>query len=327
MKKERLKRVLAPLKLAFGFGLLAVLILWGDNAERLLHLSKSISLADIFWLCMISLLLNWISCLKWGLFLEERGFRVSQMRLLGLYFVGKFFSNFIPTTIGGDITRTYLLGRQIRSQSQSLASVFLERATGFAALIILAILFAAVNVRLLFEPKIGVSLAAVTAAFTASLLVLLNRGLLAWLRSRCGSIPQADALLQKISKVQDDILYFRAKPALLAKAMAYSFAFHLMTCVNVYMACAAIKIYPAFLDLAVITPIILLLNVLPVSPNNIGWWEWTFSFLLVEAGTGPAEGLAVGLILRAITLLSSLAGGVVFLFERDYSRRDSQTVR
>ena len=318
------KKLITAAKTVFGLSLLALLICWGDNPARLLDLATSIDGLDILWLCIISLALNWISSLKWGLFLKERGYRISPLRLLGLYFVGKFFSNFIPTTIGGDITRTYLLGRQINSQSQSLASVFLERATGFAALIMLALIFATFNPRLLFEPKIGIALAAVAIGFAAALTVILSRRWVRFLETHWGRVSAVNTLLAQLSKVQNEILYFKGRSRLLIKAMAYSFAFHLMTVVNVYIACAAIGLYPAFLDLAVVTPIILLLNVLPVSPNNIGWWEWTFSFLLVEAGAGSAEGLAVGLILRAITLLSSLAGGVVFLFERDYTRHREQ---
>ena len=104
-----------------------------------------------------------------------------------------------------------------------------------------------------------------------------------------------------------------------------------MTSVNVYLCCLAINFAPSFLDIAVITPVILLLNTLPVSPNNIGWWEWTFTILLAEAGAGPTEGLAVGLILRAISLLFSLTGGAFFLIgkagkgtkEEDFAKQEA----
>jgi len=317
MQKKLFHTIVIGCKLILGVGLLGVLLFWGDNLEQLMALASSIGWMDVLVLCLISLVLNWISCLKWDLFLKERGFRISQLRLLGLYYIGKFFSNFVPTTIGGDLTRTFLLGRQINSQSQSFASVFLERVTGFAALMIVAVVFAAINPKLLGEPKITISISLFSMGFLGVVALVLSQSLVNHLAAMLGHVVFVSALLDKVRKVQRDILFFKGRPVLLCKAMAYSFTFHLFACVNVYAACMVIGFYPSFLDIAVITPIILLLNVLPVSPNNIGWWEWTFSFLLVEAGSGPAEGLAVGLILRFITLLSSLAGGVVFLFERD----------
>jgi hypothetical protein len=209
-----------------------------------------------------------------------------------------------------------LLGRQIHSQSQSLASVFLERFTGLIALIFLAISFSAVNPRLLSEPKIGIAVVFFSIAFLLLTVLLLNQGFLGWVAVKFGGRRIIAVALEKIRKVQQDILYFKGKYKLLSIAMLYSFAFHIMTSINVYLCCVAIDVFPSFMDIAVITPVILLLNILPVSPNNIGWWEWTFSFFLVEVGTGPAEGLAVALILRAMTLLFSLVGGALFLFEK-----------
>jgi len=309
-------RAAALAKWLLGVALLTGLLLWDDNAQRLWQIMRSMGLRDISALLVVGLVLNWISCLKWRLFLKERGFNVSLARLLGLYFVGKFFNNFMPSMVGGDLTRTYLLGRQINSQSQSFASVFLERFTGLIALILLAVAFSLANPGLLSEPKIGIAIVSAALAFALFIALTLNRRFVEWAEARLGFIPSGPVVFKKIKKIQNDILYFKGKHKLLALAMMYSFGFHFMTSVNVFLCCVAIHVHPSFLDIAVITPIILLLNIIPVSPNNIGWWEWTFSYLLVEAGTGPAEGLAVGLILRGMTLLFSLVGGALFLFEK-----------
>ena len=61
--------------------------------------------------------------------LRERGVGLPFSRLFVLYLIGKFFNNFMPSMVGGDITRILLLGRQIGSQSRSAASVILERFT------------------------------------------------------------------------------------------------------------------------------------------------------------------------------------------------------
>jgi uncharacterized membrane protein YbhN (UPF0104 family) len=297
--KNKLNRLIFTLKLIFGCGLLAALLIWNNNVGHLMKIFRSIQPEFIILLFVVGIALNWISCLKWKLFIDKQGFKVTIYRLLGLYFIGKFFSNFIPSMVGGDLTRTYLLGRQINSQSKSFASVFLERFTGLIALIVLALTFAITNPQILKEPKIGVSIALVSVAFIIFTILLLNPKGIDWISSKLDFVPFLPSVMSNFKTVQKEILYFTDKYRLLSGAMLYS-----------------IKFYPAFLDIAVITPIILLLNTIPVSPNNIGWWEWTFSFLLVEAGTGSAEGLAVALILRGMTLIFSLAGGVFFLLQK-----------
>ena len=312
-RKKNLHRALSICRLLLGVALLAGLLLWDDNAQRLWSLVRTVRPEIILVLFIVGLILNWISCLKWNLFLKERGFKVPLFRLLSLYFIGKFFSNFIPSMIGGDLTRTYLLGRQINSHSQSFASVFLERFTGLIALIVLAVFFFVINTKMLKEPTIGIAIVCIASGSLLSIGLLLNGSLVEWFKARFSSVSFLKVIFQKISVLQSDILYFKGKHALLLKAMAYSFGFHFMTSVNVYLCCLAINFAPSFLDIAVITPVILLLNTLPVSPNNIGWWEWTFTILLAEAGAGQTEGLAVGLILRAISLIFSLTGGALFL--------------
>lgn len=310
------KKTLFIAKLLLGVVLLLVLLIGDQNAANIVQILSSINFEFLFLLFGIGVALNWISCLKWSLFLRERGTDLPLLRLLNLYFIGKFFSNFMPSMVGGDLTRSYLLGQQIHSQSKSFASVFLERFTGLLALLILSIVFSLMNPMLMLEPKIFIAIGFVLIMLVFILGVFLNRRLLGVLVEKSQVAPSIHKFLKKIASFQDDILFFRNRYALVAKAMAYSFTFHIFASVNVYVCCLSINLYPSFKDIAVITPIILLLNIVPVSPNNLGWWEWTFSFLLVEAGAGKAEGLTVALILRVMTLLFSLVGGAVFLFEK-----------
>lgn len=315
-KPEKGLRPIAVFKFILGSALLVLLIVWQDNGRKLVEL-----LADFRWRYIMALLgvgvvMNLVSCGKWNLFLEERGIKAPLFQLFRLYLIGKFFNNFVPSMIGGDITRSYLLGRHIRSQSKSAASVFLERFTGLIAMITLALLFSVLNIPILGEPIIGVAVGAIVAGCGLFLLVLYKPGLVDDLGAVFGFIPLVGQALPKVRRVLADIGYFKTKYRILAVAMAYSFAFHILTSVNVYLCCRAIGLHASFLDVAVVTPIILLVVTIPVSPNNIGWWEWTFSVLLVNAGATTAQGLAVALILRAATFVFATVGGAFFLFER-----------
>jgi uncharacterized protein (TIRG00374 family) len=304
------------LKLVLGIGLLAALLLWRDNGRRMVEHFARFRIEFVVLLLGAALVLNGVSCAKWQLFLRERGVRVGFMRLFNLYLIGKFASNFMPSMIGGDLTRIYLLGRQIASHSQSAASVFMERFTGLIALVCLVLAFAALNPDLLQEPHIAATVAAVALGCVALLALLRAPRLLDWVAERLAWVPGARRVFPRLQRLHQDIHLLITRPRLLAGAMAYSFGFHLATCVLTYFCCLAIAFRPAFLDVALVTPLILLLTAVPVSPNNIGWWEWCFSVFLVGAGAEPSQGLAVALTLRAVTLLMSLAGGVLLLFER-----------
>jgi uncharacterized membrane protein YbhN (UPF0104 family) len=312
-RRARLARIA---KVGLGVGLLAALLLWRDNGRKLLDVLAQFDPSYILLLLLVSIGLNGISSLKWSLFVHERGAQISQIKLFNLYLIGKFFNNFLPSMVGGDLARIYLLGRAISSQSRSFASVFLERMTGVIGLTLMAVGFALVNPDILANPIIGPALAVAALGCGVALVLFYRPELLLLALDRFGKLPVGGWILRKGAQVIQDVTYFRDQRRLLLLSLLYSFAFHLLAGLNVYVACLSIGLAPPLLDILVITPVILLLVMIPVSPNNLGWWEWCFSVLLLDAGATAAEGLAVALTLRAVVMAISVFGGLLFLQQR-----------
>lgn len=304
------------IKVAIGVGLLVGLLVWDGNGSKLLKVLSGFRPEYIVALFAIAFALAGVSSAKWSLFLRHRGYAMTQASLFRLYLIGYFFNNFIPSSVGGDLARIYILGRQMSSHSVSAASVILERGTGVFGLVFLAALVGLFNQRILTNPIIALTIAAGLLGCTTALVLFYRPALCAAAVSMMAGLPGLRRIAARLEKLIADIGYFRDQYRLLAVSLAYSFAFHLLAGLNVYLTCLSIGFEPAFIDVLVITPVILLLVMIPVSPNNIGWWEWCFSILLVDAGASAAEGLAVGLTIRAVTLCISLIGGLLFLYER-----------
>jgi hypothetical protein len=65
-----------------------------------------------------------VSTFKWMLLLRAQGFyKPGFTRLWGLYFIGMYFSNFLPTEVGGDVVKSYAVGKTTGNQTASLATV------------------------------------------------------------------------------------------------------------------------------------------------------------------------------------------------------------
>lgn len=313
---RRREAALFVLKLGIGLALLCVLCFWrGTGREALRHLA-GFQWPYVVLLLVLAQVQNLISCVKWQLFLRHQGHRVSLMRLWALYLIGRFFSNFLPSMVGGDLTRMVLLGREIGSQSRSAASVFWERFTGLIAMIGVAVVFSLAHRGIYREPLVAAALAASVVAAVV-LVALMGRPLwLTWAVGLLGRLPGGKRPAALLVKIHEEIVVLCRERQLMARAMAWSVLFHLMAGVFTYAACVSIGFHPPLLSVIVITPIILMLNNLPVSPNNVGWWEWSFTIMMTQAGGAPAQGLGVALVLRATAMLSSMAGGVLFMMER-----------
>ena len=106
---QRRAGMLSYLRVAIGVALLLgllYLVNWSELAGAL----RRISLLDIGVLLLISVLLVWVSVVKWRLFLRRLGISTGTWRLSGLYLVGYFVNIFTPSFIGGDVVRSMALG-------------------------------------------------------------------------------------------------------------------------------------------------------------------------------------------------------------------------
>ncbi|MFQ5822475.1 MAG: YbhN family protein [bacterium] len=307
MNRDKIK---FGLKLLITVSLITILLLKVDWRDSLLTISK-ISLLYIVLLLLIAFVMITISCIKWQIFLKARNISVSLPRLILLYLIGYFYNNFLPSNVGGDLVRGFVLGKQIRNNLDSFSSVFLERFTGLLGLLILAITAFVFNIRLFQNPAIGVILAFFSIAFFSIILLLFNKHAQRILNKIIEVYPLR-LIKNKVIKFLNVIYSIRNKPMVLSKAMAISFFFHIMTIVNTFVVCLAIGTHIPVLDLAVIVPIVLLVSMVPISLNSIGVWEGSFVYFLSLIGINPSVSLSIALVLRAKNLFLALVGGVVF---------------
>ncbi|MDX1394741.1 MAG: lysylphosphatidylglycerol synthase transmembrane domain-containing protein [Gemmatimonadota bacterium] len=306
------RRALSLLKLVFGAGLLALLLFrlvdWRDVAE----IFGGARPAWILPIVASAISLTGVSAYKWGLFLGG----VSLTRLFALYLVGMFFNNFLPGSIGGDGVRSYLLGRRIASQGRALAGVFMERFTGFVAMVTLAAGATVLAPEVRGEPTVWIALTIMGVGCVAVIAVLARPGLLDPGKLLPGRSKAAVRLRETATRLHEHLIELVGDPGRLTRAMAVSYVFYFLAALNVWLFGQLLAVELAFAKLLVVTPIIMLIAALPLTPNNIGVWEWAFSVFLIPAGASPAQGLSIALAIRVQTLLSSIVGGLLFLGER-----------
>jgi uncharacterized membrane protein YbhN (UPF0104 family) len=124
------------LKLCLGLGLLSWLVVEADYHAVLRQL-RSVDLAwlaAVFVVPHIGLLL---STIKWQALLTCLGSHVGIAPLFKFYLIGTFFNNFLPSMVGGDIVRIYLLQRLALTTERAIASTFIERFIGFGGMMTL----------------------------------------------------------------------------------------------------------------------------------------------------------------------------------------------
>ena len=310
--------VLSALRLSIGLGIV-VLLFWYVGFKHIVEVFFNLRWPYIAVLLALSVVLIWVSCLKWQLFIKSAGHEVSLLLLMRYYTQSYFFSMFMPSIIGGDVARSYQLGKQIGTYKSVFAATFIERFTGFLAMNLVGLVFVFLGA----EATDGVELALIAVSTTtiALAVVLFSQTLsssgfslgLSALRL-LGLTKLSIKLESVVPKIQESVEFARNDLQLFAKAMALAFLFHFLAAINTYIAALAVGWTDVSLgSMCIVVPLVLLVSVAPVTPSSVGVQEGAFLYFLTRVGATHPQALAVGVVLRAKNLLTALVGGLLVL--------------
>jgi glycosyltransferase 2 family protein len=307
-------RLMVAVRVFVSVTLLAILLERVDRAA----LWNSMRQASVAWLA-VALAIYFAHILtgawRWRLLLGTQNVHVPQRDLLSSLLVAYFFNNFLPSNIGGDVVRIRDTARPARSRTLATLVILADRVLGIIGLFLVA----AVASTIAFEMRgragapilpvwlwsILVAAMAVVVPVVASpehmgrLLTPLTRLHPEWVGNRIDTLTQT---LHRLAVQSLLVIYY----------LAVVYALNLP--VTVW-------------DLAVIVPVSLVVQMLPVSLNGFGLREATFSFYFTRIGLPVQSGVLLSLVAAGLAMLFSLSGAAVYVTrERTLSSTGAQQV-
>lgn len=264
---------------------------------------------------------HYICIYRWRLLMKPLMPPLSIPQLFGIYCIGLFFNLTLPTVVGGDVVKMYYAGKPSKSYAQSFASTFLDRDAGMFAMMIIAC--AALVVYPVSVPGIPLSLI-VWSAFAA--FVLINVGIFCpyFHRMLTALLRRAHLLrlASKVDTISSAFLIMGKHKGALWWSLVISFINQLsVISVTWIMAVGlGLAVRPSYF--LVFVPVVTLISMIPISLNGMGLREYAFLALLGGIGVPAASCIALGVVSSLVLILSSLPGGIVYIFFRN--RNDLQ---
>lgn len=307
------RRALLILKILVSAGLLTFLLRQTDTRALLAQLRQM----DVGWgaaaLGVYALMLV-ISAWRWRLLLRAQTVQVGMGRLTQSFLVATFFNNFLPSNIGGDVVRVADTAQEAGSKTLATTIVLVDRALGLAALLAIGGVAAGLatwtGVPLTGVVYMWLALIALVGGLLA---VLANPGLIPRIIRGLGSWAHAAGMQRRLDNLSDAISRFAAQPRSLWTAFAGAVAVQMLI-IGFYL-CAAYSLavpFPPYAA-AVIVPVSLAVQMVPVSINGFGVREAVFAFFFASLGLDVGSALVLSLGSAGLIMLFSLGGGVVFL--------------
>jgi uncharacterized membrane protein YbhN (UPF0104 family) len=224
---------------------------------------------------------------RWHMLMRSAGTGITPRQSIRLTFAMLFSSNFLPTTIGGDVVRLAGAIRLGFDQAISLASLVVDRLVGMTGMA-MALPFG-----------IPAYLQHLTNPSTISL----------------AAIPWFNPLAKKIQHFLQDLLQalrlWLNRPTSLLGSLGFTWVHMLCTFSSVSLLLAGMGEHISFWLVMGLWSITYFITLLPISINGLGVQELVMAFFFVNfGGISASSGFTLAVLWRILQMLASLPGAL-----------------
>ncbi len=246
---------------------------------------------------------------RWRVLACSLGMRQGYGTFFQYYFVGMLFNLGLPSLVGGDVIKAYMISRKTGSPVHyGLASVLQDRAAGLISLLVLGTTAAALHA---MEWR-GVPVRLVYLAVWIGVASALG---MAWKGERIYRkyiIPGSHSLIQKalaaLRDFHEALGTMRLETGAVLQVAGISF-FNSALVLWLFRQVSVAAGYPVdAIAFAALFPLITLMTLIPISLGGIGVREWTYLQALAILNVPPDAALTIALASSALVVVSDLAG-------------------
>ncbi len=299
-------------KFAFKAVVSVALVWWVlqgvDGGALVEHIAKvsglGLAAAVVGFMLMVVL-----QAFRWRIVLASLDAAISPRSAISITMLSAFFSQALPSTVGGDVARVW----NVRAQGISLAiatnSVIIDRLVGLLALLALGALSAPFIFGLADGGAAAYAMAGLTLAAVAGCTVLVG----------IRKLPQAWTkwlVFRGFASLSQAFWSLLVSPRVFLKTFGLSVVIQLGIIFVTYLLGFAMDVTVGLGSYLAIMPPVLLASNLPIS---IAGWGVRESAMIVGLGLVgvPADAaLAVSLLLGGVVAASGLAGAALWVLER-----------
>ncbi|MFQ5600401.1 MAG: lysylphosphatidylglycerol synthase transmembrane domain-containing protein [Candidatus Krumholzibacteriia bacterium] len=306
--------LLAALKVAISASLLWLILRrfsFQDLKEQVLQTQTGALLLPLG----IILASNLLGAVQWGWLVRTSGLVIGGGRLLGLYFTGLFFNNFLIGNLGGDVYKIYSLGRSEGALGRVAGATVVDRLVGVSALCTLALVAAVVA---LVRGRIPTPLTLLVLVFSVATMAFAGVVLHAHFGEKAERWLQGlplGGLSARLGRLLGYLREYRERTAVLNGAFMLSLLIQSSRVLAHYFVGVAMGWSLVAADLGkffLVIPILGLVIALPISIGGWGVREWAGVALFVPLGHDGEEAVTLLALTASLAFLISLLGGMAF---------------
>lgn len=230
-----------------------------------------------------------------------------------LTFIGYFFNNFLPTSIGGDVAKAYYLSRKSSDKLGSYTSVFVDRAMGLVTMILMAAIALLFAQGQFVDTNIRYMIYGITVFTLLGIIFLMNKN---FAKKFSGLLVVIRPIEDKVRKLYNAVHHYKKHTSLIIKSFAISILSQLLFFVSIGVLAKSIGAVIPAMEVLMRMPIICAISLLP-SINGLGVREGSMVVLFGPL-IGKESAFVVSILWFLVLFLTSIIGGLIYAFSPQF---------
>jgi uncharacterized protein (TIRG00374 family) len=244
--------------------------------------------------------------------LEATGLNIPLKRITQSYLLSSFINLFLPSVVGGDLVRSVDLAIHTKRKEDVIATVFLDRLSGYFGLLFVCLISLMLGYRLVWQPSIYLAVGILFILFLSIILILFNKAIFE-ITNRL--LKESSKIAGILKELHSKIYSFKEKPKIIIKNISFSILIQLAGSVGCYILSIAFNENLSLIYFLVIIPIVSAITMLPVSVSGLGIRDLSMVFFFSQIDISLKDiAFAISLLIFFFYILIGLLGGVFYVF-------------
>jgi glycosyltransferase 2 family protein len=273
-----------------------------------------VSQINVGWIALavlINLVQVFIGALRWREISQLCQAPLTDLQAFRYNMIGTFFNQTLPSSIGGDAVRLWLVNRTGAGWRAATYSILTDRAIGLIALALIIVASLPWSYDMIAD---GNGRLALVVVDFAALLGGLGFLLLAHLHWRWLKSWWPTKHIHACSVIANKVIFDRRSGP---KIAILSLSVHVLAVVIAWCAVRAIAAPANFAQVFMLIPPIMLITMLPISIAGWGVREATMMVAFGYAGLAQTDGTVVSILFGAVSFVVGCVGGLVWIFSAE----------
>jgi len=260
-----------------------------------------------FWYCSLAVcvmfLLAFVHAARWVAIIRANGGEMSFTTSLKLVFVGYFFNQALPSSIGGDAIRIWQAHRSGLSLVVAINTVVIDRLIALAAMLIMTSVALPWLMEIVVESGLRWVIVLVIIGGVCGFAALLSL-------NRLPEFICSWKVLRPFLQLSEDAK--KILPNSGGLTLALSVGIHLGVALVVFMIASALNVTVGLINCIILVPLVMLVSLFPVSIAGWGIREGAMVVALGLVQIPQSDAISVSIIFGLLFLITSLPGGVLW---------------